>query len=157
VKAGGRAFLIGQLRGRGPRQQRDLAALARELLHRKRDRGISEIGNRGDALAVEPTARDCRGEVGLVLMISVDHLDQAAEHAAAEILGRHARCEHRRRDAKVAIEAALVIEHADADRLLLRPAAGGRQNGGRHGSEQNAAREHHDVSSPVVRASSDAS
>ena len=34
VKAGGRAFLVGQLRGRGPGQQRDLAALARKLLRR---------------------------------------------------------------------------------------------------------------------------
>ena len=152
VKAGGRTFLIGQLRGRGPRQQRDLAALARKLLHCERDRGIGEIGDRGDALAVEPTARDRRGEVGLVLMISVDHLDRAAEHVAAEILDRHARREHRGRAAKVAIEPALVVEHADADRLLLRPATGRRQNSGsRHGSEQKAARERHDVSSPAAR------
>ena len=85
-------------------------------------------------------------------MISVDHLDRAAEHVAAEILRRHARREHRGRAAKIAIKSALVVEHADADRLLLRPAAGGRQNGGsRHGSEQNAARERHYVSSPAAR------
>jgi len=119
VKAGGRAFLVGQLRGRRPREQRDLAALARKLLHRERDRGIGEISNRGDALAVEPTARNRRGEVGLVLMISVDHLDRADEHVDAEVLDRHARREHRGRAAKVAIEAALVVEHADANRLLL--------------------------------------
>ena len=88
-------------------------------------------------------------------MISVDHPDWAAEHAAAKILGRHARCEHRSRPAKIAIEAALIVEHADADRRLLRPAAGGRQNGGRrHGSEQNAARERHDMSSTAMLASS---
>jgi hypothetical protein len=33
-------------RGRGPGQQRDLAAFACKLLHRKRDREIGEIGNR---------------------------------------------------------------------------------------------------------------
>ena len=91
-------------------------------------------------------------------MISVDHLDRSAEHAPAEILGRHVRREHRGRAAKVAIEAALVVEHAEANRRLLRPAAGGRQNGSsRHGSEQNATRERHDVSSIAMRASSDQS
>ena len=154
---GEHSSLVSFVGGR-PSQQCDLAALARKLLHRERDRGIGEIGDRGDALTVEPTARDRRGEVGLVLMISVDYLDPAAEHVAAEILDRHARREHRGRATKVAIEAALVVEHADANRLLLRPATPGRQYGGRrHGSKQNAARERHNVSSPAVRASSDAS
>ena len=153
---GEHSSLVSFVGGR-PSQQCDLAALARKLLHRERDRGIGEIGDRGDALAVEPTARNRRGEVGLVLMISVDHLNRAAEHVAAEVLNRHARREHRGRAAKVAIEAALIVEHADANRLPLRPATGRRQNGGRrHGSEQSAARERHDVSSPAVRASSHA-
>jgi hypothetical protein len=121
VKAGGRAF-----RGRGSRQRCNLAALTRKLLHCERDRGIGEIGNRGDALAVEPTARDRRGDISLVLMISVDHLDWAAEHIAAEVLDRHARREHRGRAAKVAIEAALVVTPMRIGSCCVRPREGGR-------------------------------
>jgi hypothetical protein len=72
---------------------------------------------------VEPSARDYRREVGLVLMVRFDHLDWAAERSTSGVLDRHARREHRDRVTKVAIEAALVVEHADADRLLVCPAA----------------------------------
>ena len=63
--------------------------------HGKRDRRIGQVGDQVDLVDVEPFAGLVRRDVGLVLVIDIEHLDPPSEHRRAEILDGHADCKGR--------------------------------------------------------------
>ncbi|KGQ02307.1 hypothetical protein BBAD15_g12485 [Beauveria bassiana D1-5] len=121
VEADRRAFLVGQRRGGRAREHHDLVLFARDALHRQRHRGIGQVGDGGDAVAVEPFARLGRAHVGLVLVVGRHQLDL---HALA--LGRQAivdgqlRRRHRTGSAHAGIGARHVRQDADLHWRFIR-------------------------------------
>lgn len=131
MKARGRAILVGQFGGGRASEQRDPPALMREPLHRQSYGRIGQVGDGGDIVAIKPCAGNGGGDIGLVLMVGIDHLDAPAEHGSTHILDRHTRGQYSGRPAEIAIKPGLVIQHPDADRPLLR--APGRWERGKSG------------------------
>src|SRR6185312_16706007 len=99
-------------------------------------------GDHQHAVAVEPAPRDVGADLRLVLVIGRDDLDRLAEHALAEILGRHLGGDDRALAAEIGIGAALVAEHADLDRFGLRRGRAGEREGERRRGETGSENAH---------------
>ena len=99
-------------------------------MHAKADRRIRRVGNRVDAVDVEPLAGDGKSDIGLVLVIGGEHFRRLAEHRAG-IFHRHAD----RFDGLLAavdrVDGVLIVQDADPYRRV-----GG---AGRTGNESYAA------------------
>src|SRR6266702_7102877 len=116
----GRTLRSGELRASRSRADQHLVLLPDDLVHRERDGRVRNIHNEVDPVLVEPLARDYGSHVGLVLMIGENHVDPASGGLGAVVLDRHLRGEHRAASLKVRVYAGLIVEHGDADRLVLR-------------------------------------
>ena len=119
LNAGRRAILAGDVGRAGAGDQKRLVALARDIHDRQRHGGIDAFGDHIDVLGVDPFAHDGAGDVGFVLMIAGNDLDLASGHAAADLLGRHLRGDHRARSVTVGILAAHIGDDADAQHVVL--------------------------------------
>ncbi len=130
----GRALGAGEQRRAGARADQHLVVVAHDLANRQRDRRVGNVGDHADALVLEPAPRDRGAEIGLVLMVGGDHLDFAAGCLAAVVLDRQLRADHGAWPLVVRVDAAHVVEDADADGTIdLRQ---GRYQGG-HADERN--------------------
>jgi hypothetical protein len=67
-----RAFWTGHHRGPGARAYGSLVFLLRARDSGERDRGIRQVHDDIDIFGIEPSARDRRAHVGLVLMVGGD-------------------------------------------------------------------------------------
>ena len=141
----GRAGLAGQVGRSGAGVEVDLVLLAHDRLHGERDRRCRHVEQHVHAVAVEPLARDRHGEVGLVLVIGVDHLDVEAFAGDAEILQRLLAADDRGRAAGVHVRARHVVQHADLDGRRALRAGTHKRHGGRGscGAEESAAGDGH--------------
>ena len=117
VNAVRRALLAGHVRRGRSGDQIDAPLLAADLLNGEPGRRGSAVGERIDALAVDPFARQRTGHIRLVLVVALQHLDWPIEHRAAEI----GDCQLYRKaiagTADIAIRATHVAEQADAHRF----------------------------------------
>src|SRR5271163_5123708 len=74
-KAGFDALLAGERRGRNGGVNRNLVLVANDGLESQSDRGISNVGNRIDAIDIKPFAYDRRTDIRLVLMVGKQQFD----------------------------------------------------------------------------------
>ena len=82
------------------------------------DAGAGEIDEHVDLLDVDPLLADVDADVGLVLVIRRDQVDLPALGQQPEILDRHLRGDRRAGAADIGVEAGLVAEASDLDRLV---------------------------------------
>ena len=113
VEAGRRTGRAGEVRRARAGGDVELAVIACIGAHGQRHRGRAQSDDHVDAVLVVPAPRDRRADIGFVLVVGGDHLDLAAEHAAAEILDRHLHGGHARGAGDVGIGARHVVQDAD--------------------------------------------
>ncbi|MGY3353918.1 hypothetical protein ACVWZK_000581 [Bradyrhizobium sp. GM0.4] len=114
----GRAGLAGEIGARGGRREERHAAIAQQRVDGEANGRVRHVDDGVDALDIEPFARDCIADVGLVLVIGIDDLDLDALAAAVEILSGHARGLDRAHAVGVLENAGDVVEHADAHDIV---------------------------------------
>jgi hypothetical protein len=115
LHSGRRTGAIRQIGHAGTGDQKDAVPRAHQLLHGERRSRSAAVGNRQDVVAVEPLARNRRGDVRLVLMIGLQDLDPVALDGSAKLGGSHAGRGHRARSHRRSEWTAHVGQHADAD------------------------------------------
>ena len=122
-----RAFRTGHHRGPGARADGRLVFLLRDRDHGERNRGIRQVHDDIDIFGIEPSARDRRADVGLVLMVRGDDFDRHAERLR-EVVHGELSGDDRAHALVVGVDARHVIEDADLERAgILRAERGRRQ------------------------------
>jgi hypothetical protein len=114
----GAAGFVGEPDRAGAVEYHDLVARLCNLAGGERGGGRGDVEQHLDALIVQHVTGDVGGKVGLVLMIGRDDFDLAAQHFAAEILGRHFRGGLRARPGDIGIQAGHVENAAELERRL---------------------------------------
>ena len=134
-----RARLAGQVRRAGAGDQQGLVPLLRDLGNGERDGGGGDVHDGVHAVLVEPAPGDAGADVRLVLMIGREDLDAEPLPLRPEILDRHPCGLDGAGSGDVGVEAALVVEHADAEdgRLLRRGRRGKTESAGKADQERH--------------------
>ena len=109
----GRAGLSGQIRAGRGRCEEGHFCVANERIDSETDGRIRHVDNGIDRIDIEPFARDCRADIGLVLVIGVDDLHFDILAATVEIFRGHPRRLYRAHAVGVLENPGYVVEYAD--------------------------------------------
>src|SRR5574337_423928 len=113
-----RALRTGQDRGSRARADDRLVLFVGDGQDRERHRGIRQVHDHIDPVVVEPSARDGRAYVRLVLVVGRHDLDRHAE-TLREVVDRKLRRDDRALALVVGIDARHVVHDADLERRRL--------------------------------------
>ena len=150
VHRGRRAALAGQVGGARAGDQEHLVLLPRNLRDREADGAVRHIDDRVHASLVEPCARDAGADIGLVLMVGLQHLDRQPRKSGRRLRRRLLRAGDRAGAGGVAIRTGQIGQHAEANGPRCGGAgADGNRGGGKRAAQQRAAVDRHSCFPPV--------